>query len=65
MRYCEPQLGKVAIERERDHGCKTNCSNENVAQEKTNGTTIHEGSCCSEEETGTDDTTNTKRRKVS
>ena len=33
--------------------------NKHVAQEKPEGTTIHERRCYSEEETGTDDTTNT------
>ena len=43
----------------RDHGSKTYRSNEHVNQEYTEGTSIVEGGCCSEEETGTDDTTNT------
>ena len=45
------------METERDHGSKTYRSNEHVDQENAEGTTIHEGGCCSEEETGTDDTT--------
>ena len=43
----------------RDHGSKTYRSNEQVDQENTEGTSIPEGGCCSEEETGTDDATNT------
>lgn len=46
-------------ETRKDHGSKTYRSDEYVAQEKTKGTTVHEGGCCSKKETCTDDTTNT------
>ena len=45
--------------KEEDHGSKTNRSHEYVGQKKAERTTIHEGGCCSEEETSTDDTTET------
>ena len=43
----------------RDHGSKTYRSDEDVAQENTDGPTVHEGGCCSEEETCTNYTTDT------
>ena len=43
----------------RDHHSQTYRCNKHVAQEKTERTTIHEGGRYSEEEAGTDDTTNT------
>ena len=50
------------VETGRDHGSKAYRSNEQVAQKKAEGATIHEGRCCSEEETGTNDTTDTVRQ---
>ena len=47
------------VETERDHGSITYRSDEHVNQEYTEGTSIAEGGCCSEEETSTDDTANT------
>ena len=46
--------------KEEDHCSKTNRSHEYVGQKKAEGPTIHEGGCSSEEETGTDDTTETR-----
>jgi len=44
---------------EEDHGSKTYRSHKDVAQKMAKGGAIHKGGCCSEKETGTDDTTET------